>query len=66
MPGFVPGIHGFFCGWHRNQGAGDGYLAINPQRSPRIPKQRLTFADRDVISSRPARPGFWRSDWNQK
>jgi antitoxin CptB len=29
-------------------------------------EQVLTFADRDVISTRPACPGFWRLDWNRQ
>jgi antitoxin CptB len=29
-------------------------------------EQVLTFADPNVISTRPARPGFWRSDWNRQ
>jgi antitoxin CptB len=28
-------------------------------------EQLLTFADADAISTRPARPGFWRSNWNR-
>ena len=29
-------------------------------------KEGLTFADAEAISTRPARPGFWRSDGNRK
>ena len=29
-------------------------------------KEGLTFANAEAISTRPARPGFWRSDGNRK
>jgi antitoxin CptB len=29
-------------------------------------EQVLTFANTIVISTRPARPGFWRSDWKRQ
>jgi antitoxin CptB len=32
----------------------------------RMRKEGLTFANAEAISTRPARPGFWRSNWNWK
>jgi hypothetical protein len=73
MPGFMSGIHVFFCGRYRFQGMNSRDIwreeallpamtaaPINFRCTPRILKERLTFADPDVISTRPARPGFWR------
>jgi antitoxin CptB len=34
--------------------------------STRMRKEGLTFANTEAISTRPARPGFWRSNWNWK
>jgi antitoxin CptB len=55
MPGFTPGFHVFFpAGIETKAWIAKAVFAINHLRSPRIPKEGLTFADPDAISN-PAR-----------
>jgi antitoxin CptB len=77
MPGFIPGIHEFFAIRHEMmtetphaKTAFRGFCAASTSSSSigsgRMRKEGLTFANAEVISTRPARPGFWRSNWNWK
>ncbi len=52
MPGFMPGIHVFFR--VAGNAAVDTGTGADNRRS------------RSLYQPRPARPGFWRSDWNWK
>jgi len=74
MPGFIPGIHEFFVirhammmseTPHAKTALRDFCAAMKPLSSigsGRMRKEGLTFANAEVISTRPARPGFWRSN----